>query len=92
LWTGSEIHIDDPTYHQIPCCDFSRQVLSIEIEKLLVLHVNNLGWSDLGSPNRVVAVLKTSRSQPDWLRKWRQAEPPSLCHPSESEVRSRLEA
>jgi len=86
LWTGSETQIDEFTYNQIPTSDFSRQVLSIEIENLLVLRVNNLGWSDLGSPNRVVAVLQTSASQPAWLRRWRRAKPASSA--ARAKVRS----
>ena len=75
LWTGSETHIGESVYNQLPCSDFSRQVLSVEIARLLVLRVRNLGWSDLGHPGRVLAVVEDSRLNPKWMREWRRARP-----------------
>jgi hypothetical protein len=75
LWTGSETHIDDSVYNQVLCSDFSRQVLSVENAKLLVLRVRDLGGSDLGHPGRVLAVLENSRLKPRWLKGWKQAKP-----------------
>jgi len=75
LWTGSEAHIDDSVYDQVPSSDFSRQVLSVENRRLLVLRVRDLGWSDLGHPGRVLAVVERSSSKPSWLKEWRQAKP-----------------
>jgi mannose-1-phosphate guanylyltransferase len=73
LWTGSETHIEESAYNQVPSSDFSRRVLSVEIARLLVLRVRNLGWSDLGHPGRVLAVLEESGVKPGWMREWRQA-------------------
>ena len=73
LWTGSETHIDDSVYNQILPSDFSRHVLSVENARLLVLRVRDLGWSDLGHPRRVLAVLEESSFKPGWMREWRQA-------------------
>jgi mannose-1-phosphate guanylyltransferase len=78
LWTGSETHIGDSVYDRVPPSDFSRHVLSVENARLLVLRVRDLGWSDLGHPGRVLAVLESSRSKPRWLNKWRQAKPAAI--------------
>jgi mannose-1-phosphate guanylyltransferase len=40
--------------------DFSRQVLSVSTENLAVLRVGDVGWSDLGTPERVRAVMARS--------------------------------
>ena len=73
LWTGSETHIDDSVYDQVPFSDFSRHVLSAETSRLLVLRVRDLGWSDLGHPGRVLAVLENNNSKPRWMKAWKQA-------------------
>ena len=35
--------------------DFSKQVLSALPDRLAVLRLDNVGWSDLGTPERVMA-------------------------------------
>ena len=72
LWTGSETHIDDSVYDHVLPSDFSRHVLSVEIARLLVLSVRDLGWSDLGHAKRVLAVLQESNSKPGWMKEWRK--------------------
>jgi mannose-1-phosphate guanylyltransferase len=84
LWTGSETHIDDSVYNQVLCSDFSRQVLSAEISRLLVLRVRNLGWSDLGHPERVLAVLENNNSKPRWMKAWKQAKRAAVAAGSEA--------
>jgi hypothetical protein len=37
--------------------DFSQQVLSVSTEKLAVLRMGDVGWSDLGTPERAKAAL-----------------------------------
>jgi mannose-1-phosphate guanylyltransferase len=66
LWTGSETCIQESVYNQLPSTDFSKQVLSPQAARLLVLRVRDLGWSDLGHPGRVLAVLEKQRSRPPW--------------------------
>jgi mannose-1-phosphate guanylyltransferase len=66
LWTGLETCIEESVYNQVPSTDFSRQVLSPQAARLLVLCVRDLGWSDLGHPGRVLAVLEKKRSRPRW--------------------------
>jgi hypothetical protein len=60
-------------YDQVLSSDFSRHVLSVEISRLLVLRVRDLGWSDLGHPGRVLAVLEKNNSKPRWMKAWKQA-------------------
>lgn len=71
-WTGSETHIENSVYNEVPFSDFSKHVLSAEISRLLVLNVRDLGWSDLGHPGRVLAVLEKSNSEPRWMKAWKQ--------------------
>jgi len=78
LWTGSETHIDDSVYDRVPSSDFSKHVLSVEISRLLVLRVRDLGWSDLGHPGRVLAVLENNNSKPRWMKAWTQANPAAV--------------
>ena len=44
-------------YTQIAESNFSHQVLAIRPEDLMVMRVGDVGWSDLGDPNRVLSTL-----------------------------------
>lgn len=46
-------------YDALPELDFSRQILTGHEQKLRVLTVPPCGWSDLGTPHRVVAALQS---------------------------------
>jgi mannose-1-phosphate guanylyltransferase len=72
LWTGAEANIEESIYLQVPSSDFSRDVLSVEIARLLVLRVRGLGWSDLGHPERVLAVLEERSLKPTWKKGWKE--------------------
>jgi mannose-1-phosphate guanylyltransferase len=71
VWNGSETHIEESVYHQVISSDFSKQVLSVGAARLLVLRVRDLGWSDLGHPERVLAALEEGSSQPWWTEAWK---------------------
>ena len=71
VWNGSETHIEESVYHQVLSSDFSKQVLSVDAARLLVLRVRDLGWSDLGHPERVLAALEAGSSQPWWMEEWK---------------------
>jgi mannose-1-phosphate guanylyltransferase len=59
----SEKTLDD-LYAGLPSGDFSRQVLSACTEWLTVLPLGNVGWTDLGTPERVaVATRKTAKGR-----------------------------
>ena len=47
----------DKIYSSIALCDFSRSVLSRVPRRLLVLQDTTSGWTDLGSPRRVIDLL-----------------------------------
>ena len=44
-------------YSQIEDTNFSHQVLAVRSEDLMVMRVGDVGWSDLGEPNRVLSTL-----------------------------------
>ena len=44
-------------YSHIEDSNFSHQVLAVRPEDLMVMRVGDVGWSDLGEPNRVLATL-----------------------------------
>jgi mannose-1-phosphate guanylyltransferase len=54
-------------YAQLPSVDFSRDVLAHHAKRLLVLRDSGAGWADLGSPDRVFAVLARGVTQPAWV-------------------------
>jgi mannose-1-phosphate guanylyltransferase len=44
-------------YSQIEDSNFSHQVLAVRPDDLMVMRVGDVGWSDLGEPNRVLSTL-----------------------------------
>jgi mannose-1-phosphate guanylyltransferase len=50
-------------YEQLPTLDFSRDVLQRSPELLRVMSVPACGWSDLGTPSRVVQTVRRFRSE-----------------------------
>ncbi len=53
-------------YNRLPSVDFSRQVLSVSTDRLLVLKMARAGWSDLGKPERVMETLERAGIRPQW--------------------------
>jgi len=70
LWAGDEVHIQDSLYAGIHSVDFSRDVLSVQTKRLVALQLGRAGWSDLGHPERVMAVLQASGLEPWWMKEW----------------------
>jgi mannose-1-phosphate guanylyltransferase len=61
-------------YDRINPTDFSRQVLSPGVTRLIALRLGDVEWSDLGDPDRVIyALLESGIELPDWARRWRTA-------------------
>lgn len=58
----------DKAYAALTPGDFSQQVLSVSTERLAVLRLGDVGWSDLGTPERVMFAITRSG-----LRSRRQA-------------------
>lgn len=55
--TAAEGRALDELYSQIEDSNFSHQVLAVRPEYLMVMRVADVGWSDLGEPNRVLSTL-----------------------------------
>jgi len=55
-------------YQRLPPVDLSRQVLSTQPHRLLVVPDMTSGWADLGSPTRVMEILTRNNIRPAWLR------------------------
>jgi hypothetical protein len=70
VWAGAEVHIADSLYDGIHSADFSREVLSGQTRRLVALQLGRTGWSDLGHPERVLAVLKATGLEPWWMKEW----------------------
>ena len=47
--------------------NFSSEVLEQSSDRLLVMRVSDVGWSDLGEPQRVIGALESLGLQPQWM-------------------------
>jgi mannose-1-phosphate guanylyltransferase len=59
-------------YSDLPLSDLSSQVLACSPEKLRVLCLGDVGWSDVGNPRRLVDVLARNGEKNDWLPAWQE--------------------
>jgi mannose-1-phosphate guanylyltransferase len=55
--TDAEHKVLNELYSQIDDSNFSHEVLAARAEDLMVMRVGDVGWSDLGEPNRVLSTL-----------------------------------
>ena len=58
----------EAAYPVMPTVDLSHQVLTPQPHRLLAVPDSTSGWTDLGSPTRVMDVLARNKIQPGWLR------------------------
>jgi mannose-1-phosphate guanylyltransferase len=58
----------EAAYPPMPSLDLSRHVLAPQPHRLLAILDTGSGWTDLGSPTRVMDVLARNEIQPAWLR------------------------
>jgi len=63
---SGEVRIEDSLYAQLPSADFSRQVLAMETQRLIVQKLGPVTWNDLGDCNRVVAAFSRDGTEPGW--------------------------
>lgn len=70
LWAGAEVHVQDSLYARIPAIDFSREVLSVQTQRMLALRMIGTGWSDLGHPERVLTLIQVAGLDPWWTKRW----------------------
>ena len=66
---GPEMEADlmRPIYDRLPVADFSRLVLSASTERLCVASLGDIGWSDLGDPQRLVTALFAAGMENRWV-------------------------
>lgn len=53
-------------YDTLDPADFSREVLALSTERLLVANCGEVGWSDLGEPRRFINALAENGSENSW--------------------------
>lgn len=70
LWVGKELQIQDSAYESIPSVNFSQAVLSAQARRLIALQLGCTDWSDLGRPERVLAVFEKAGVEPWWIKAW----------------------
>lgn len=54
-------------YDDLPIADFSKQVLAVSTERLAVASLDDIGWSDLGDPHRLITTLFESGIENPWV-------------------------
>ena len=59
-------------YEQIPPVDFSQSVLSSIPRTLGVFSLGDVGWSDLGDPQRLLEAMTQTGERSEWFDAWRQ--------------------
>jgi len=70
LWSGTEVHLPPWLYDRFYAIDFSRDILSLQAQRLIALIMENIQWNDLGRPERVMDVLSASGLKPWWMKEW----------------------
>jgi mannose-1-phosphate guanylyltransferase len=70
MWAGEETRIAYSLYKRIPSVSFSHQVLAAETSNLVVLRLDDIGWSDLGDPGRAVKVVRNRGYEEPWINEW----------------------
>lgn len=67
LGTDHEEESVREVYSALPSIDFSRSVLSAAVQRLAVMPLDGVEWSDIGEPHRVLSALRRSSIRPEWL-------------------------
>ncbi len=66
--TSQETAVIRTIYAWLDETNFSSDVLEKSSEKLLVMRIGDLGWSDWGEPQRVMGTLNTLGVQMEWMQ------------------------
>ena len=74
LGLPQETRVVDGIYRRLRPSGFSETVLAAETERLAVMRVKGVDWSDWGHPRRVLASLAHAGVRPPWLDRVRVAE------------------
>jgi mannose-1-phosphate guanylyltransferase len=75
-WSGVETHIPDSLYDAVHPVDFSREILSVQPQRLIASRLDYVGWNDLGHPERVMDVLQATGLKPSWMKEWQASKKP----------------
>ena len=67
LGSGAEEAAVERVYSALPSISFSDGVLARASDRLVTVRVPGIEWSDLGSPERLVASLHRTGRRPSWL-------------------------
>jgi hypothetical protein len=57
-------------YGRLTETNFSDRILALVPERLAVLKVTGIQWSDLGEPNRVLASIQLAGLRPPWMENY----------------------
>ena len=60
-------------YQAMPDADLAREVFAHQPHRLLTIRDAASGWTDLGSPTRVMEILARSNSHPTWWQEERES-------------------
>ena len=77
LWSGAEVHLPAWLYDRFCAIDFSRDILSLQAQRLIALRMVDIEWNDLGRPERVMDVLHAAGMKPWWMKEWHGARRPA---------------
>jgi hypothetical protein len=70
LGTDQETETMGKVYGRLTETNFSDGVLALVPERLAVLKVTGIQWSDLGEPNRVLASIQLAGLRPPWMENY----------------------
>ena len=70
LGTDQETEMMGKVYGRLKETNFSDRVLALVPERLAVLKVTGIQWSDLGEPNRVLASIQLAGLRPPWMENY----------------------
>jgi hypothetical protein len=70
LGTDPETKTMGKVYGRLTETNFSDKVLALVPERLAVLKVTGIQWSDLGEPNRVLASIQLAGLRPPWMENY----------------------
>lgn len=68
LGSGRDLAPGEEAYAALSPGDFSQQVLSVSTRQLAVLRLGNVGWSDLGTPERAMWAMTRAGFRSPWPR------------------------
>src|SRR5512132_2925408 len=70
ILAGGEPTMMKKLYALLGETNFSDRVLALVPERLAVLKVTGIQWSDLGEPNRVLASIQLAGLRPPWMENY----------------------